>query len=455
MHTSTISYKKVYFLGIGGIGMSAIARYFHKRGVQVSGYDKTETALTRMLLEEGIHVHYDDNPSTAPLDVDIVIYTPAIPKNHGELCMYQNSKIPLIKRSEALGLISKDAFCIAVAGSHGKTTVSSMITHILKSSGYDCSAFLGGISVNYQSNYIEGNNNVVVVEADEYDRSFHKLSPDIAIITAVDTDHLDIYGTKEHIEDAFVIFTEKIKNKGCVVLQKDVQIQNRISKPIYTYALSDLTKSASLYTDSYVIENGIYHVTSIDKTNKKYSFTLGVSGYHNVENALAAMQVALLLEIPFEKIAMALATFKGIKRRFEYIYQSSSKIYIDDYAHHPQEIDVFLGSVREMYPGKKITAIFQPHLFSRTKDLYPEFAQSLLKADEVYILDIYPARELPMEGVTSRLIYNAMNKENTYCVSKDDVLDFLKKGNIEVLVTIGAGDIDTLIPKIKEWLESE
>jgi UDP-N-acetylmuramate--alanine ligase len=292
--------KKVYFIGIGGIGMSAIARFFNERGVSVSGYDKTPTQLTNLLIEEGIAVHFDDNIEKAPLDADLVIYTPAIPKEHTELKMYQNYTIPLMKRSEVLGLISKDSYCIAVSGSHGKTTVSSMITHILKDSEYDCSAFLGGISVNLNSNYISGKNNVVVVEADEYDRSFHRLSPDIAVITAVDTDHLDIYGTKENIEDAFVIFTEKIKVGGSVIANSDVQILDRISTTKFTYHLNN--KSANCFVKKYEIQDGSYIVTINDMNQEEQKFTLNIAGYHNIENALAAISVAQLLKIPFEKL---------------------------------------------------------------------------------------------------------------------------------------------------------
>ena len=445
--------KKVYFIGIGGIGMSAIARFFNERGVSVSGYDKTPTILTQQLIKEGIDIHFDDNIEKAPLDADLVIYTPAIPKEHLELKMYQNATIPLMKRSEVLGLISKDSFCIAVSGSHGKTTVSSMITHILKETGYDCSAFLGGISVNLNSNYISGKNNVVVVEADEYDRSFHRLSPDIAVITAVDTDHLDIYGTKENIEAAFVIFTEKIKSGGKVVANNQVQILNRIHATKYTYHLQNST--ANCYVKKYQINDGSYQISINDINDTAQIFNLNIAGYHNIENALAAISVAQLLAIPFDKIAAALATFKGIKRRFEYIYKSNNCIYIDDYAHHPEEINVFLGSLKEMYPNKKITAIFQPHLFSRTNDLQIEFAKSLSQIDTLYLLEIYPAREKPIEGVSSKLILDRVSIASKYILSKDAILEKIEKEIPEIIVTIGAGDIDTMISKIKQLLENK
>lgn len=443
--------KKVYFIGIGGIGMSAIARFFNEKGIAVSGYDKTPTALTAQLESENIQVHFDDNVLKAPLDADLVVYTPAIPKDHSELMMYQNSQIPLMKRSEVLGMISADSFCIAVSGSHGKTTVSSMITHILKDSGYDCSAFLGGISVNLNSNYTSGKNNVVVIEADEYDRSFHRLSPDIAVITAVDTDHLDIYGTQENIEEAFLIFTERMKKDGTVIAQKNIPILSRITCPnIIFYSLTD--RAANLAVQSYSISNGKYQVVIRNQHNETHTFDLGVAGYHNVENSLAAIAVAELLEIPFEKIAKALASFRGIKRRFETIFQNEKYVYIDDYAHHPEEINVFLGSVKEMYPHKKITAIFQPHLFSRTKDLQDEFAQRLSMVDQLYLLDIYPAREKPMEGVTAQLILDKVTIHSKEIISKEEVLKRIATGDLEILVTIGAGDIDTLILPLKNIL---
>ncbi len=442
--------KKVYFIGIGGIGMSAIARFFNERGLIVGGYDKTPTRLTEQLIQEGIEVHFDDNTLKAPLDADLVIYTPAIPKEHSELKMYQNSAIPLMKRSEVLGLISKDSYCIAVSGSHGKTTVSAMIAHILKDSGYDCSAFLGGISVNLNSNYVSGKNNVVVIEADEYDRSFHRLNPDIAIITAVDTDHLDIYVSRENIEEAFLIFTERLKLGGSLVVQNAVSILSRIvSDKIVTYSLRD--QSAMNHVLNYKIENGDYKV----QTSNGLNYTLGVSGYHNVENSLAAISVAQILEIPTEKIAKALSSFRGIKRRFEYVFQNEKYIYIDDYAHHPEEINVFLGSLKEMFPDKKIAVIFQPHLFSRTKDLQDDFAKSLSNIDQLYLLDIYPAREKPIDGVTSKLILEKVKIDKKEIVSKEQLLGKLLTDDFDILATIGAGDIDTLIEPIKNLLKSK
>jgi len=446
--------KKVYFIGIGGIGMSAIARFFNERGIAVTGYDKTPTTLTEQLEKEGISIHFDDNTQKAPLDADLVIYTPAIPKEHTELKMFQNSTVPLMKRSEVLGLISKDSYCIAVSGSHGKTTVSAMITHILKDSGYDCSAFLGGISVNLNSNYVNGKNNVVVIEADEYDRSFHRLNPDIAIITAVDTDHLDIYGSRENIEEAFLIFTQKMKAGGTVIVQNGVSILSKIKGvDIVTYSLRD--RSAMNHGLGYQIENGKYHVEFENFAQEKSVYTLGVAGYHNVENSLAAISVAQILKIPFEKVAKALASFKGIKRRFEYIFQNEKYIYIDDYAHHPEEINVFLGSLKEMFPEKKICVIFQPHLFSRTNDLQIEFAKSLSSIDQLYLLDIYPAREKPMEGVTSNLILDKVTIVNKEIVSKEMLLEKLKTDQFDILATVGAGDIDTLIQPIKSLLSNK
>jgi UDP-N-acetylmuramate--alanine ligase len=443
--------KKVYFIGIGGIGMSAIARFFNERGVAVSGYDKTSTSLTEQLVKEGIFIHFDDNTQKAPLDADLVIYTPAIPKEHTELKMYQNSKVPLMKRSEVLGIISQGSFCIAVSGSHGKTTVSAMITHVLKESGHDCSAFLGGISVNLNSNYVNGKNNVVVIEADEYDRSFHRLDPDIAIITAVDTDHLDIYGTKKNIEEAFLVFTERLKKDGSLIVQKNVSILPQLKADhLITYSLNDL--AAMNHCTAYQIIDGKYHVEIENKAHEKFAYTLGVAGYHNVENSLAAISVAQLLNIPFEKVASALQTFKGIKRRFEYVFENEKMVYIDDYAHHPEEINVFLGSLKEMFPNKKICVIFQPHLFSRTKDLQDDFAKSLSSIDQLYLLDIYPAREQPMEGVSSALILDKVSIDKKEIISKERLLEKLAHDDFDVLATIGAGDIDTMIQPIKKIL---
>lgn len=443
--------KKIYFLGIGGIGMSALARYFKSLGAHVSGYDKTQTALTDELQSEGIAVTFDDELANYPKDVDLVVYTPAIPKDHKGFNFYKDSGIDFKKRSEVLGLISADRFTIAVAGSHGKTTVSAMIAHILTHSGFGCSAFLGGIAVNYNSNYLQGQNDVVVIEADEFDRSFHRLSPDMAVITAVDTDHLDIYGSKEKIDEAFVEFTNKIAEEGFLVVKANQTIEDKL--PVLDKAFYSLNDTnADVYCSKYWVTDGGYLFNVNYYGTEIKSIRLNIGGFHNIENAIAAIIIAKELKITDENIKAALASFKGIKRRFERVYDDEKVVFIDDYAHHPEEIRVFLESVREIYPKHKLTAIFQPHLFSRTKDLAKEFAQQLSIADEVVLLDIYPARELPVEGVTSELIYNQLTSFEKSLVKKEDLVDFIKSKHFEVLVTIGAGDIDKQVAPIKEVL---
>lgn len=447
--------KKIYFLGIGGIGMSALARYFKWLGADVSGYDKTQTALTDELVKEGIGVTFEDDVNIIPKDVDMVVYTPAIPKDHKGLNYYRDNGFDLKKRSEVLGIISSDRFTIAVAGSHGKTTVSSMIAHILKSSGFDCSAFLGGIAANYNSNFILGNNDVVVIEADEFDRSFHRLSPDMAVITAVDTDHLDIYGTKEAIDEAFIEFTNKINEEGFLVMKANQSINDKL--PVLDKAFYSLNDTeADVYCSKYWVVDGGYLFNISYYGQEIKAFRLNLGGFHNIENAIAAITIAKELKITNELIKEAVASFKGIHRRFEMIYKDDKRVFIDDYAHHPEEIRVFLESVREIYPTQKITAVFQPHLFTRTRDLAEGFAQSLSIADEVILLEIYPARELPIEGVTSELIYKHITSAEKHMINKAELVDMLsKKEDIEVIVTIGAGDIDKQVAPIKNMLSKK
>ena len=446
--------KKVYLLGIGGIGMSALARYFKELGAEVSGYDKTATALTKELEAEGITVTFEDDVDALPKDVDLVIYTPAIPKEHKGFNYFKDNNYALHKRSEVLGIISADKFTIAVAGSHGKTTVSSMIAHILTQSGFGCSAFLGGIAANYNSNFIHGRNDVVVVEADEFDRSFHRLAPDMAVITAVDTDHLDIYGSKEAIDEAFVEFTNKISDEGFLVIKAGQSIEDDL--PVLDkafYALND--ESADVYCSKYWVVDGGYLFNVMYYGKEIKGFRLNIGGFHNIENAIAAITIAKELKIEDTLIKEAVASFKGIRRRFEKLLSTDKVVFIDDYAHHPEEIRVFLASVRELYPRKKITAVFQPHLFTRTRDLATEFAQQLSIADEVVLLDIYPARELPIEGVTSSLIFDQITSSEKHLIAKAELLDTIKGNqNIDVLVTIGAGDIDKYLNDIKAALSS-
>ncbi len=466
--------SSAYFIGIGGIGMSALARFFHRKGVKVSGYDKTATPLTDELEAEGMVIRFEEDVEAIPKDVDVVVYTPAIPKNHTELQYYQNSAIPVLKRSEVLALVTKDTFTIAVAGSHGKTTVTSMIAHILEQAGYGCTAFVGGIMVNYNSNYLSGRTDVIVVEADEYDRSFLRLHPNVAVITAVDTDHLDIYGTEAGVQEAFRLFAEQLKENGLLVAKEgisilpDLEVKGRIT----TYDLQSQT--ADFHNRQISILGGAYIFELHTPANRYAQLALNIGGLHNVENAIAAIAVAENLGIEGQAIAEALATFKGIKRRFEYIIQPKPKraaialseseeggvedievkrnrvVMIDDYAHHPEELRALLSSVRDLYPDKKITAIFQPHLYSRTKDLAEGFGKSLSLADEVILLDIYPAREKPMEGVTSKLILDKITIEKKSICSKSEILKQLEGREFEVLLTVGAGDISDLVKPIKE-----
>ena len=446
------SIKRLFFLGIGGFGMSALARYFKSQGAEVSGYDKTKTHLTDELESEGIHVMFDDDVEKMPKELDMVVYTPAIPKDHKGFNFYKDNGFELRKRSEVLGIISADKFTIAVAGSHGKTTVSSMIAHILTESGFGCSAFLGGIAVNYSSNFLLGPGDVVVIEADEFDRSFHRLSPDMAVITAVDTDHLDIYGSKEAIDEAFLEFANKISDDGFLVMKNGQTIND--SLPVLDKAFYSLHDTdADVFCSKYWVTDGGYLFNASYFGTELKSFRLNIGGFHNIENAIAAIAIALELKITEENIRKAVASFKGIRRRFEKVLDNGKVVFIDDYAHHPEEIRVFLESVKEIYPKQKITAIFQPHLFSRTKDLAEGFAKSLSLVDEVILLDIYPARELPMEGVTSALIYDQLTCDEKLLINKEQLLDTIKaKKDIEVLVTIGAGDIDKYVEGIKEIL---
>lgn len=440
----------VFFIGIGGIGMSALARYFKHRGATVTGYDRTETVLTQALAEEGMDIHYEDDLTQIPSQVDLVVYTPAIPKDHKQLNYFLSEEKPVLKRSEVLEIITADKFTIAVAGSHGKTTVTSMLAHVLNHTGHGCTGFLGGIALNYGSNFIPGNEDVIVVEADEFDRSFLRLNPNIAILTAVDTDHLDIYGSRENIEKAFIEFIKKVKEKGQVVVEQHVPIVNtiRAEKETFTYGEE---VGASYLLGGIEIEQGAYNFR-VQGPGLDAKYTLGMGGRHNVLNATSVIAVTNALKIDPEKVNAALQDFQGIRRRFEYVFQDGETIFIDDYAHHPEEIRMLLKAVRELYSMKEITAVFQPHLFSRTKDLYPGFAEALDQADTVVVLPIYPARELPIDGVGAELVLDALETEDKHLVEPDKLVDFLKERDLEVLLTIGAGDIDKLVPKVRELL---
>lgn len=443
---------RVFFIGIGGIGMSALARYFRSVGVEVFGYDRTSTVLTRTLEEEGMQVHYEDDITMLPDNVDLVIYTPAIPKEHKELNYYLSEGLPVLKRSEVLHELTKQKYTIAVAGSHGKTTVSSMIAHVLNSSDKGCTAFLGGLMLNYGSNFISSNPDIVVVEADEFDRSFLRLDPDVALITAVDTDHLDIYGSREHIESAFVEFTQKVKEGGRVVLHNEVTIRDRVEGEVQTYGEGH---HDTYHLHDLQIVDSKYHFT-VSEGDASYTYTLGMGGRHNVLNATAAIAVARGLDIDPQVISDALQSFKGIRRRFEYVVNTDELVYIDDYAHHPEEIKALMTAVKELYPDKHITAVFQPHLFSRTYDLHEGFAEALEPADSIIVMPIYPARELPKEGVTADLILNKIKNPNKKLVSAEMLkAELAERNDLQVLLTIGAGDIDKQVAVIKELLHPE
>lgn len=450
--------KHVYFIGIGGIGMSAIARYFAAQGKKVSGYDKTKTVLTETLVNEGMKVHYDDSVESIPADIDLIIYTPAIPKDHiGYNYILQSGK-PVIKRSEALGLISNDRKSIGVAGTHGKTTTSSLVTHVLKTGGIDVSAFLGGITLDYNSNFVIGKSDVVVLEADEYDRSFLRLSPYIATISSMDPDHLDIYGDEASmIASGYKAYVARIRDNGYLIIKEGLLDVFSVSELIQLY-----NRGITVY--EYGTSKGQIRITNIRVADGKYVFdysglgkemnavVLNMPGSHNVENACVAITTGIINGVNEEKIRQALAGFKGIQRRFERVVENDNIVYIDDYAHHPGELKVAIDAARTLYPERKLTGIFQPHLFTRTRDFVDGFAEELDKLDEVILMDIYPARELPIEGVTSEIIFEKMKNSHKTLVTKETLMAALNDVNTGVLMTLGAGDIDTFVPKIKEMI---
>jgi UDP-N-acetylmuramate--alanine ligase len=447
----------LYFIGIGGIGMSALARYFSLHGKTVSGYDRTETALTMELVKEGIQVSYVDDPDEVPKNVELVVYTPAIPGDHQGLNYYRNHGYEIMKRSEVLGLITADSLNVCVAGTHGKTTISTMIAHILRDSGQGSSAFLGGISVNYNTNFWGDKNNICVVEADEYDRSFLKLHPDIAVISSMDADHLDIYGTAEEVKEAFIAFSKKIKSGGTLVQKHGLSIPKpeREIKQL-SYHLTD--DRADVYTTNLRIQQGNYVFDVEGKEGLMKDVRLNVGGWHNVENALAAITACRKLGLNDEKIIPSLNNYRGVRRRFEYHVPEGNTIYIDDYAHHPRELEVLISSARELFPDRKIVVIFQPHLFSRTRDFAEGFASALDKADEVTLLPVYPARELPIEGISSATILNKMTKAKKRILEKKGIIEWartIQPTEKTVLITAGAGDIDQLVQPLTELLKTK
>ncbi|MFZ1751344.1 MAG: UDP-N-acetylmuramate--L-alanine ligase [Saprospiraceae bacterium] len=450
--------QHIYFIGIGGIGMSAIARYFVAQGKKVSGYDKTQTSLTSQLSAEGIDIHFEDHVSSIPNDIDMVIFTPAIPHDHVGYNHLLKSGIMMIKRSEALGLISNEMKSIGIAGTHGKTTTSSMVTHVLKVGGIDVSAFLGGITIDYQSNCIIGKSDVVVLEADEYDRSFLRLSPYIASISSMDPDHLDIYGDHDGMKEGFKSYADKVRDGGHLIIREGLLDDFRLSelgtlvrRGITIYEYGD--EKGQILFQNITVKDGRY-VFDYQGLGKEWKeIVLNLPGSHNVENACVAVTIGILCGVVEDKIREALAGFKGIQRRFERIIETKDVVYIDDYAHHPGELKVAIDAARTLYPVQKITGIFQPHLYSRTRDFAAEFADELSKLDEVILMDIYPARELPMDGVDARLIFDMISQKNKYLVDKESLMPLIHQKDFEVLLTLGAGDIDTFVQKIKEHLQ--
>lgn len=439
--------KNIYFIGIGGIGMSAIARYYNAKGFKVSGYDKTPSPLTHALESEGIEVHYEDNTDFVPKDVaeTLVVYTPAVPKDMGELVYVQENGYRVIKRSRMLGEIAEGQRCMAVAGTHGKTTTSTLTSHIFTASGEGCSAFLGGISKNYGTNLLISGNDVIVAEADEFDRSFLQLFPEIAVITSMDPDHLDIYGDEAHIREAFKAFASQVS--GTVIARYGLDITAADTKArIMTYGFNE--PSADFWSEP--LEKGHFNLHYPGGVLE--DCVVGIPGWVNVENGTAAAAIALCYGLEPAKVREALASFEGVKRRFDMQVRSEKVVYIDDYAHHPREIAAALSSIRESYPDKKLTAVFQPHLYSRTKDFAPEFAEALSNVDKLILLEIYPARELPIPGVTSEIIFKDVTAPEKVLLRRDEFMDYIRKESVELLVTLGAGDIDRFVPEIAEML---
>ncbi len=446
------SWSNIYFIGIGGIGMSAIARYYNFKGLKVSGYDKTPSELTHALESEGIEIHYEDNIDYIPKNVEdtLVVYTPAIPKDMGELVYVQEHGYRVIKRSRMLGEIAHGQRCLAVAGTHGKTTTSTLTAHIFQDSGEGCSAFLGGISKNYDTNLLVSTNETIVAEADEFDRSFLQLFPEIAVITSMDADHLDIYSDISNMHDAFKAFASQVS--GTLIAKLGLPVGSNDTKAsILTYSYDD--PAADFHaSDIRVDECGYFTFDLIWPGGTVKDCKVGIPGWVNVENAVAASAIALTYGLAPEKVRHALGTFQGVKRRFDIHVNRPGCSYIDDYAHHPKEIAAAISSMRDIFPGRKLTAIFQPHLYTRTRDFADEFAEALSKVDKLIMLDIYPAREEPIPGVTSEIIFDNVTAPEKVIMVKEELMDYLRNEPIDTLITFGAGNIDRFIGPITEML---
>ncbi|MBC7694194.1 MAG: UDP-N-acetylmuramate--L-alanine ligase [Burkholderiales bacterium] len=458
-----LDYKLYYFLGVGGIGMSALARYFNHYGKEVYGYDKTETALTAQLQAEGIQIHFHEDETLVEnlfavykKEEILIIYTPAVPRDHQEFIYLQNKGYVLQKRAWVLGEITKQFKTIAIAGTHGKTTTTTLVAHILKTAGIDCFAFLGGISQNYHTNLLLGNakdkNAYVVVEADEYDRSFLTLHPYITVITSVDADHLDIYGDQDAMHQTYTQFAKQVQKDGFLIVKKNVDNDLNLNVKRLIYSLNLDTEYSA---DSIEIIDGEFCYNIKSPIEPVSQVAIGLPGLHNVENSIAAIAVAQQLGIKGDVINKALRSFKGVKRRFDYRVKLKSMVYIDDYAHHPEELRAAITAAKQLYPDKKVTGIFQPHLFSRTRDFADGFAESLDLLDVCVLLEIYPAREKPIEGINSQMLLNKMKCREKFLVKKENVVEFLRTHPSQVLMTLGAGDIDTLIEPIEVLLMGE
>lgn len=456
MNTNTL--KAVYFVGAGGIGMSALVRYFLSKGKAVGGYDRTASALTEKLRQEGADIHYEDNVALIPEvflnpATTLIVYTPAIPAEHKELTYFREHNFEIQKRAQVLGMITQTERGLCVAGTHGKTTTSTMAAFLLDNSHVKCNAFLGGISKNYGTNLlVSDQSDFVVIEADEFDRSFHWLTPYATVITATDSDHLDIYGTHEAYLESFRKYTSLIRPDGYLIIKKGIDLQPDVKEGVTVYTYSD--KEGDFHAENIHIRNGEIFFDFISPLGNIKDVQLGVPVYVNIENGIAAMALAQIGGATAEEIKAAMPQFKGVDRRFDFKLKNDHIVFLSDYAHHPAEIKQSVSSLRMLYPDKKLTAIFQPHLYTRTRDFYKDFADSLSLLDEVILLDIYPARELPIEGVTSKLIYDNLRPgiEKTMC-HKEDLIELLKTKNIEVLITLGAGDVDNYVTPIYELLK--
>lgn len=452
--------KAVYFIGIGGIGMSAIARYFLNKGVVVGGYDRTPSELTKKLEEEGAFIHYEENIELIPQacknqESALIIYTPAIPASHKELIYFKENQFDLQKRAQVLGTLTRAHKGLCVAGTHGKTTTTSMAAHILHNSHVDCNAFLGGITKNYGTNYIlSAKSDYVVIEADEFDRSFHWLTPYASVITATDPDHLDIYGTKEAYLESFSKYSSLIQPGGYLVLHKDLEMEAHVQENVTVYSYS--RHEGDFHAENIRIGNGEIFFDLVSPFENIKDIQLGVPISINIENSIGAMALAQIAGATAQEIKTAMASFRGVDRRFDFKIKNDHIVFLTDYAHHPEEIRQSIRSIKELYADKKITAIFQPHLYSRTRDFFKEFAEGLSLANDVILLDIYPAREAPIPGVTSKLIYDNLAPDVTKRMcTKDELLDLIQNSDFDVLIALGAGDIENYAPQIAEILKDK